>query len=76
MYSITFRAGQRMNTAPTVAIVGLPLAVEFAKHFPTIGFDSSERRVQGLARREDTPGEIGPAALADAVGRSLGVPPN
>ncbi len=28
--------------------VGLPLAVEFGKHFKTIGFDQSEARVASL----------------------------
>ena len=37
--------------------VGLPLAVEFGKKFRTIGFDVSPRRVEALARGEDTTGE-------------------
>jgi len=37
--------------------VGLPLAVEFGKKFRTIGFDVSPKRVEALARGEDTTGE-------------------
>lgn len=39
-----------MNSNPTIAIislgyVGLPLAVEFGKHFQTIGFDLSAAKM-------------------------------
>ncbi|HHX59488.1 MAG TPA: nucleotide sugar dehydrogenase [Epulopiscium sp.] len=33
--------------------VGLPLAIEFARHFPVIGFDISKNRVDELNRCED-----------------------
>ena len=33
--------------------VGLPLAIEFSKHFPVIGFDINEVRVAELNRGED-----------------------
>lgn len=33
--------------------VGLPLAVEFGKHFPTIGYDINTRRVQELRTGQD-----------------------
>lgn len=33
--------------------VGLPLAIEFSKHFPVIGFDINETRVDELNRGED-----------------------
>lgn len=33
--------------------VGLPLAIEFSKHFPVIGFDINETRVEELNRGED-----------------------
>ena len=38
--------------------VGLPLAVEFAKVFPTIGFDLSEEKVAHFRRHEDPTGEV------------------
>lgn len=34
--------------------VGLPLALEFAKHFPVIGFDIKESRIAELSRGEDS----------------------
>ena len=33
--------------------VGLPLAIEFSKHFPVIGFDINTKRVEELNRGED-----------------------
>lgn len=33
--------------------VGLPLALEFAKHFPTVGFDINENRVLDLSNAHD-----------------------
>lgn len=36
--------------------VGLPLAVEFGKHFNTIGFDQSEPRVTSLIAGGDPNG--------------------
>jgi len=49
--------------ATTVAVVGLgyvglPLAVEFGKHFRTIGFDLSENKVEAYRRHEDPTGEV------------------
>ncbi|MFC4871556.1 nucleotide sugar dehydrogenase [Negadavirga shengliensis] len=38
--------------------VGLPLAVEFAKKFPVIGFDISTKRVQELAEGKDLTLEV------------------
>jgi len=34
--------------------VGLPLAVEFGKRFPTVGFDINKSRIAGLQRGEDS----------------------
>lgn len=47
-----------MNTNKQIAIiglgyVGLPLAIEFAKKYKVIGFDTSESRVEELKRLED-----------------------
>jgi UDP-N-acetyl-D-galactosamine dehydrogenase len=33
--------------------VGLPLAVEFAKHYPVIGFDINKKRIDGLNQGHD-----------------------
>jgi len=46
--------------------VGLPLAVEFSKHFDTVGFDISEARVKELAAGEDSTLECSPEELAGA----------
>ncbi|HBE92622.1 MAG TPA: Vi polysaccharide biosynthesis protein VipA/TviB, partial [Gammaproteobacteria bacterium] len=38
--------------------VGLPLAVEFGKQYPTIGLDLKEERIQELASGEDSTQEV------------------
>ena len=47
--------------------VGLPLAVEFGKKQPTIGFDLSERKVEHYRRHVDPTGEVSSADLKAAV---------
>src|SRR5258708_5344230 len=59
------------QTAGTVAViglgyVGLPLAVEFGKRRPTVGYDLSRRKVENLQRRVDTTGELSAAELEKA----------
>ncbi len=59
------------QTAATVAViglgyVGLPLAVEFGKRRPTIGYDLSRRKIENLQRRVDTTGELSAAELEKA----------
>ena len=44
--------------------VGLPLAVEFGKRFPTIGFDLSEKKIEAYRRHIDPTGELGTDDLA------------
>jgi UDP-N-acetyl-D-glucosamine/UDP-N-acetyl-D-galactosamine dehydrogenase len=51
--------------------VGLPLAVEFSKHFPTIGFDISHIRIAGLKKGTDSTLEVGDDELAAAKGLSF-----
>ncbi|MDJ0751159.1 MAG: Vi polysaccharide biosynthesis UDP-N-acetylglucosamine C-6 dehydrogenase TviB [Woeseiaceae bacterium] len=46
--------------------VGLPLAVEFGKKYPTVGFDINAARVAELAGGEDSTLECSPAELAEA----------
>ena len=46
--------------------VGLPLAVEFGKHYPTIGFDINQARVAALKDRQDHTLEVSPEELAQA----------
>ncbi len=40
--------------------VGLPLALEFAKHFPVIGFDIREERIKLMKKGEDPSNELLP----------------
>jgi UDP-N-acetyl-D-galactosamine dehydrogenase len=53
----------RMKNVETVAVVGLgyvglPLAVEFGRKFPTIGFDLSAAKVDAYRRGVDPTGEV------------------
>lgn len=43
--------------------VGLPLAVEFGKHLPTIGFDINSARIDKLRSGQDDTLEVDPAEL-------------
>lgn len=54
--------------SPKIAIiglgyVGLPLAIEAARHFPTLGFDIDAGRIAELRRGEDRTGEVDPPRL-------------
>src|SRR5262245_35634666 len=56
---------------PTVAIVGLgyvglPVAVEFGKRRPTIGYDLSKKRIESLKHFVDATGEVSAASLMEA----------
>jgi UDP-N-acetyl-D-galactosamine dehydrogenase len=44
--------------------VGLPLAIEFGKQYPTMGLDIREERVAELQAGEDSTCEVGPEQLA------------
>ncbi len=46
--------------------VGLPLAVEFGKKFPTLGFDLNVARVEALRRGSDATLEVSDEELATA----------
>ena len=46
--------------------VGLPMAVEFGKRRPTIGYDISRRRVTDLQQRVDSTGEVSGTELSRA----------
>lgn len=47
--------------------VGLPLAVEFGKKFPTIGFDISQSRIDELSAGQDSTLECSEKEIADAT---------
>ena len=58
--------------SPRIAIiglgyVGLPLAVEFGKHFDTLGFDINPQRIAELTAGEDRTHEVSAAELAAAT---------
>jgi UDP-N-acetyl-D-galactosamine dehydrogenase len=58
-----------MSTEKRIAIiglgyVGLPLAIEFAKHYQVIGFDTNEDRIAELNQLKDVTQEADLAALA------------
>src|SRR3982751_4980454 len=60
--------------APKLAIVavvglgyvGLPVAVQFARHRPTIGYDLSKKRIENLRHMVDPTGEVSSADLMAA----------
>src|ERR1700733_12520985 len=52
--------------------VGLPLAVEFSKYYPVIGFDINQRRIDELHKGIDITLEIDEALLKQV---SLSAPP-
>ena len=47
--------------------VGLPLAVEFGKKYPTIGFDVNRSRINALISGNDSTLEVDTAALESAT---------
>ena len=47
--------------------VGLPLAVEFGKKYPTIGLDLSVEKIEAYKRHVDPTGEVSTAELKAAV---------
>ena len=46
--------------------VGLPLAVEFGKKYPVVGFDINEKRIAELQSRQDHTKEVTPKELKQA----------
>ena len=61
-----------MSDNTTVAViglgyVGLPLAVEFGKKYPTIGFDLSRAKIEAYRRCVDPTGEVASAELESAT---------
>ncbi len=46
--------------------VGLPLAVEFGKKYPTLGFDINKNRIEELQRGEDHTLEVSPVELTES----------
>ena len=46
--------------------VGLPLAIELGKHFPTVGFDINVERIEALRQGHDSTLESSPAEILEA----------
>src|SRR3989449_546447 len=61
-------SGQQLATVAVVGLgyVGLPLAVEFGKHRPTVGYDLSRKKIENIERRVDPTGELSAAELEGA----------
>ncbi len=57
-------------TVVGLGYVGLPLAVEFGKKFPTIGFDINTGRITELKKGQDTTLEVDPKELQSVEGLS------
>ena len=51
--------------------VGLPLAVELGKQYPTVGFDINEKRVAGLKSGNDSTRETSSGEIASATALSF-----
>lgn len=47
--------------------VGMPIAVEFAKHVPVIGFDINEKRINEYKNGIDATNEVGVAIKNSTV---------
>jgi UDP-N-acetyl-D-galactosamine dehydrogenase len=63
----TLPATQQIHIAVIgLGYVGLPLAVEFGQHFPTIGFDINKKRIQELQQHQDHTLEVSPEAFTSA----------
>jgi UDP-N-acetyl-D-galactosamine dehydrogenase len=48
--------------------VGLPLAVEFGKIYPVVGYDINETRIHSLREHHDSTGELTPEEIAASTG--------
>jgi UDP-N-acetyl-D-galactosamine dehydrogenase len=55
--------------------VGLPLAVEFARRYPTVGFDLSEAKIAAYRDKRDPTGEVSREAFESARGLSVTTDP-
>ena len=60
-------AGKEKIAVVGLGYVGMPLAVEFAKHVPVIGFDINEKRVNEYKNGIDSTNEVGPAIKNSTV---------
>jgi UDP-N-acetyl-D-glucosamine/UDP-N-acetyl-D-galactosamine dehydrogenase len=70
-----FNVDQAKIAVIGLGYVGLPLAVEFGKHFPTVGFDINKARIAELQAGKDSSLEVEPAELAQATQLSVTADP-
>jgi UDP-N-acetyl-D-galactosamine dehydrogenase len=64
MTHATLPAAEKIHIAVIgLGYVGLPLAVEFGKYFPTIGFDINAKRILELQKHQDHTLEVSPEEL-------------
>ena len=66
----------QLPSSPKIAVIGLgyvgmPLALEFSKHYPVVGFDIKASRVDELNRSEDSTKEAEPKEIKSVVERGL-----
>ncbi len=63
--NITYNLTKKKSKLAVIGMgyVGLPLALEFAKHMPVLGFDIDEKRIDLLNRETDPNGEIASPAF-------------
>ncbi len=61
-------SAERVRTVGVVGLgyVGLPLAVAFGKHRPTVGYDLSRKKIENLQHRVDATGELSATELDEA----------
>ncbi|MFH0753956.1 MAG: nucleotide sugar dehydrogenase [Candidatus Omnitrophota bacterium] len=60
------KAGKEKIAVVGLGYVGLPLAVEFGKTIPTIGFDLNKKRITALKKGHDHTSELSAEALKEA----------
>ena len=60
-------AGKEIIALVGLGYVGMPIAVEFAKHVPVIGFDINEKRVNEYRNGIDSTNEVGEAISKTTV---------
>ena len=60
-------AGKEKIALVGLGYVGMPIAVEFAKHVPVIGFDINEKRINEYKNGIDSTNEVGEAIKKTAV---------
>ena len=72
-----FKTEEKKIAIVGLGYVGLPLAVEFAKKYPVVGFDINEKRVQDLKAGDDYTLEVSRddliAVLKDEATSSRGI---